>query len=186
MKLKVKGLWGLEVKTMINILAFLLPLFLIGCVDGGASLEDNKPPVNVKLSIPPNPGDAAIVKALALFKIEVPDSVKVIRYDPRMTDFRGLIEAKFSKTMQTYHIVSIGPLAFKSWALLGSTLAHEIEVHAHQNIRMAHLLSMAGGSAVKQMEIKAYTYEIENAKRFGLSAGEVNSIRYTMQQMYMD
>lgn len=76
--------------------------------------------------------------------------------------------------------VRIGPSAFKSWALLGSTLAHELEVHCRQNFWAITFQESVGLGGIRDAERAAYRHELESAERFGLSAGEVDRIAATL------
>jgi hypothetical protein len=155
----------------------------------------------------PTPSQEDIDLALALFSIERPRHLSDPLFDPELTD-RGLT---MGSTFHGPQSVSIGPAAFGSWALLGSTLAHEIEVHGQQNFfRIVFEDEFYGaistwtrggfalaGSALEaegqpkcadcgtlRAEREAYEYEIANAARFGLDAHEVSLIRQVMDTYY--
>src|SRR5690606_25474533 len=78
----------------------------------------------------------------------------------------------------------IGPSAFASWALLGSTLAHEIEVHCHQNFTLIRLFDIAGWEGTENAEREAYAHELAHADRFGLTSDDRYSIAQTLQYYY--
>jgi hypothetical protein len=106
--------------------------------------------------------------------------------------------------------IFIGPAAFTSWAVLGSTLGHEIEIHGNQSffkILAADRISELNLSArsllgkwfpalkpsVKlqfdsegtwKAEREAYLYELKNSGRFGLSADEQKSVSDVMNFYY--
>ena len=79
-----------------------------------------------------------------------------------------------------------GPVAFESWALLGSTLAHEIEIHCEQSFLLIRLMDTVGFSGTLSAEREAYMHEISNRERFNLSEYEIANIRNTMNYFYPD
>ncbi|NRA64049.1 MAG: hypothetical protein HRU19_06165 [Pseudobacteriovorax sp.] len=118
--------------------------------------------------------------ALAMYNIEVPSNVKKPYYDPTFED-RGLTTLRgWGKKLE----VSVGPAAFESWALLGSTLAHEIEVHCKQNFTAIRIQDLVGLDGTSNAEREAYSHELSNAERFGLSDKEAASIEATMNFYY--
>ncbi len=122
----------------------------------------------------------SMARAIEAFKIQIPKKVNgpFIKLD--MND-RGMTvrENTFSPAS-----VYIGPDAFSSWALLGSTLAHEIEVHCRQNFLSIHFQSLAGIDSVGTAEREAYAYELTNANRFGLSNFDRSLIQSTSAYYY--
>lgn len=107
--------------------------------------------------------------ALEAFGIEIPPGVNPPVLDVDCPD-RGAYLIK-TKT------VSIGPAAFESWAILGSTLSHELEIHARQSIPMVWVMPFFGVNGLVRAEREAYLHEIASAKRFGLTDREVSKIR---------
>jgi hypothetical protein len=87
--------------------------------------------------------------------------------------------------------VQLGPNAFISWSILGSTLAHEIEVHARQNFLKIALQEMYLPKFVFRCtgecacEYEAYTHELENAERFSLTAEEKIGILSIRNEFYI-
>jgi hypothetical protein len=144
--------------------------------------------------------------AVVLFSIEKLRHVDGPRFDSALED-RGLTTGG---TLGPRKSVTIGPTAFTSWAVLGSTLGHEIEVHAKQSFlavvlrdRISEVQLSARRAlsryvpaldpSAKEMfdndgtwraEREAYLYELSQASRFGLSPGERQSIRYVMDYYY--
>lgn len=114
----------------------------------------------------------SIDKALAYFGIEKPPNVRGPYLDLALTD-RGLT---IHRPKTSSHEVLIGPAAFTSWAMLGSTLAHELEVHCRQHLGLIGLASAAGLASVDEAEREAYGHELKNARRFGLSQTEIEEI----------
>src|SRR5690606_19202846 len=102
--------------------------------------------------------------AIAMFGIEVPASAEWPVLDKKIED-RGLTtRGAFMDKAK----VTIGPAAFTSWALLGSTLAHELEVHCQQNFLFIYLMDLVGLDGTGEAERQAYRHELTNAKRFSL------------------
>jgi hypothetical protein len=73
------------------------------------------------------------------------------------------------------HDIRITAAAFRSAAWLGSTLAHEAEVHVNRHIALG--LVHVGEDEAAREEIEAYDYELANAGRFGLTEDELRDIR---------
>ena len=122
----------------------------------------------------------SVMKALEEFKINLPKNVNGPFIDSNMND-RGMTMRKGALTSAT---VYLGPEAFASWALLGSTLAHEIEIHCRQNFLSIHFQNMAGIDSIGAAEREAYGYELANASRFGLSDYDQALIRSTSSYYY--
>ena len=80
--------------------------------------------------------------------------------------------------------VTVGPAAFESWGLLGSTLAHELEVHCQQNFTYIRLLDLLGLDGTLKAEREAYQHELSNAGRFHLGEVERENIKATMDFYY--
>lgn len=118
--------------------------------------------------------------ALVLFGIEVPNTAEHPRLDLELHE-RGLTAraAFMSKTQ-----VTIGPAAFSSWGLLAATLAHELEVHCHQNFFLIGMLDSLGLDGTGEAERQAYIHELRNAKRFGLGHADADLIADTMEYYY--
>lgn len=129
---------------------------------------------------PPPLSQDSIDLALRLFHIKVPKDAVYPRYNPRLSD-RGSASRKFASQKI---VVEIGPSAFNSWSLLGSTLAHELEVHCLQNWTVINLMDMLGLNGSMWAERQAYLFEIHNAKRFGLNTKQIELIEATMAYFY--
>jgi hypothetical protein len=118
--------------------------------------------------------------ALELYNIAVPDNCLFPKYDDHLID-RGL-------TMQrgtiARSIVKVGSPAFASWALLGSTLAHELEIHCHQNMTLSHFKDKLGFDGSGELEREAYFHELKYSERFGLNKAEKWSIATTVMHFY--
>ncbi len=156
----------------------------------------------------PEPSQQDIDLAMALYSIRLPRGLQSPAFDPALED-RGLTTG--SSLLGPQH-VTIGPAAFSSWPLLGSTLAHEVEVHGQQNFFRIVLedeffgalttwsasgralagsfadagqgRSLCSACGTLGAEREAYQYEIQNAQRFGLSELEIRLIRQVMDTYY--
>ena len=118
--------------------------------------------------------------ALVMYGIEVPTSANPPLFDPELKD-RGLTtRGAFMDKAQ----VTVGPSAFSSWGLLGSTLAHEIEVHCQQNFLAIYVMDAVGLDGTGAAERQAYIHELRGAKRFGLEGDDAELIADTMDYYY--
>lgn len=133
---------------------------------------DGKPPVTQE----------SIDLAMDLYAIQKPSICDRPYLDPHEEN-RGL-------TTQYEHggqrIVTIGPSAFTSWGVLGSTLAHEFEIHCNQSFFLVGIKNALGLRGTDNAERDAYFHEVDNANRFGLTMGEVNSIVETVNFYYSE
>jgi hypothetical protein len=123
---------------------------------------------------------ASIKTALDAYEIKLPKNIKGPYLDPKIQD-RGIT---IRHGVGSDPIVFIGPEAFSSWGLLGSTLAHEVEVHCRQNFLAIHLQNIAGFDGTGMAEREAYRYELANTTRFGLAQYDQDLIRSTMSYFY--
>lgn len=118
--------------------------------------------------------------ALVMFGIEVPTAAEHPRFDPELRD-RGLTtRGAFMEKAE----VTVGPAAFSSWALLGSTLAHELEVHCQQNFLAIYVMDTIGLDGTGAAERQAYIHELRGAQRFGLIGDDAELIADTMEYYY--
>jgi hypothetical protein len=130
----------------------------------------------------PDVTQESIDLALVMYGIEVPAGADHPVLDARLKD-RGLTSRMAFAEKAT---VAIGPAAFTSWALLGSTLAHELEVHCHQNFFFIYVMDAVGLDGTGEAERQAYVHELRNAKRFGLDVVDSELIADTMEYYYPD
>lgn len=128
----------------------------------------------------PSPTQSSIDRAIAFYQIKVPSNVKGPGVDMTLTD-RGLTTRRGALSKIN---VTIGPDAFSSWAMLASTISHEVEVHCRQNFFAIHLMDMAGMDGTGQAEREAYAHELNSAARFGLSPYDQDLIRSTSDYYY--
>jgi hypothetical protein len=131
---------------------------------------------------PPPVTQSAIDLALQLYGIEVPATAEHPTLDLALAD-RGLTTRG---ALMDKAIVTIGPAAFTSWGLLGSTLAHELEVHCRQNFLFIHVMDLVGLDGTGEAERQAYQHELRNAHRFGLDIVDSELIADTMNYYYPD
>lgn len=129
---------------------------------------------------PPTLSQESIDLAMAFYNIRVPAGASHPTLDLHLKD-RGL-------TLRSLAFgdarVTIGPAAFESWALLGSTLAHELEVHCQQNFALILMMDMVGLDGTGEAERQAYIHELRNAHRFGLKQIDRQLIKDTMAYFY--
>ncbi len=128
----------------------------------------------------PMASQANIDRAMEVFNIHLPGNVGWPRLDLTMEDRGVTIMDGWGMKRQ----VKIGPEAFSSWSILGSTLAHEIEVHGEQSFLWIRVLNLIGLKGTVAAEREAYLHEIRSARRFGLKRVEVQSIEETMNFYY--
>ena len=134
----------------------------------------------VQLAGEPSPSQSDLNQALEAFNIRIPKNVKGPFFSSKLED-RGLT---IRKGVMSDAIVYVGADAFSSWALLGSTLAHEIEVHCRQNFLAIHFQNISGFDGTGHAEREAYGYELAHAERFGLTVYERDLISSTMMYFY--
>ena len=103
----------------------------------------------------------AINDAVSAYGIDT-SAANGVYFDPTETD-EGVTD--FNRT------VRIGPSAFQDAGYLGSTIGHEAEVHAFQNLD--DNLAVNGTSGRDLNEAQAYQYELDNSGRFGLNQSEI-------------
>lgn len=128
----------------------------------------------------PSLDQKSIATAMEVYGIRVPTQIKGPFFDPKLED-RGLT---MRRGVTSDPIVFVGPEAFSSWSMLGSTLAHEIEIHCRQNFLAIHFQNVAGMDGTTAAEREAYKYELANASRFGLTQYDQDLIRSTMSYFY--
>ena len=128
----------------------------------------------------PKPGQAAVDLAIAMYGIQIPKSAMHPKFDSELAD-RGLTtRGAFMEKSE----VTIGTAAFTSWALLGSTLAHELEIHCNQNFFLIYAFDLIGLDGTGEAERIAYAHELNHAKRFGLKKFDTNLIADTVAYYY--
>ncbi|MEN9836063.1 MAG: hypothetical protein RL011_2256 [Pseudomonadota bacterium] len=118
--------------------------------------------------------------AMQMFGIRLPSGTEPPVLDLNMQD-RGLTTR--SPILDKAR-VAIGPAAFSSWALLGSTLAHEIEVHCQQNFFAIYVMDLIGLDGTGAAERQAYVHELSHAHRFGTLDDDAKMIADTVAFYY--
>lgn len=129
----------------------------------------------IDLTKPPTPGQRAIDQAMILFDIKVSKGIDWPLYDPHLGyKYRAIA---LQEEVLGRKSILIGKASFYSWGVLGSTLAHEIEVHGRQSIFWLSLRARLFGISTASAEVEAYNYEIYSAKRFGLTKEDISSLK---------
>ena len=128
----------------------------------------------------PEFSEKSIAKALALYGIQLPRNVRGPFISKELEDRGVTIREGLNEKLVVY----IGRDAFSSWALLGSTLGHEIEVHCRQNFLAIHLQNLAGFDGTGAAEREAYKYELSHAGRFGLNQDDREFIKNAAEYFY--
>jgi hypothetical protein len=136
-----------------------------------------KPPQN-----PPELSQDSIDLAIVMFGIKLSPGTAYPRFERDLVDRGVTVKSNFLD----HNRVGIGPAAFSSWGLLGSTLAHELEVHCEQSFLAVWFLDWIGLGGTELAERHAYLHEIKNKKRFGLKGSEVAMIAETLDFYYPD
>lgn len=133
--------------------------------------------------VSPDVSQESIEIAMDFYQIKMnPNRCKRPRLANVETKTRGVVMTSFWRNLLTIpDAVFIGEAAFSSWAMLASTLAHELEVHCVQNVNNFELFD---DDLVSLLEKEAYHYEILNQKRFGLTPLEVLRIESTINRYY--
>lgn len=118
--------------------------------------------------------------ALRLFNIDVPPSADYPVLNTRLEDRGMSTRLNWRRKIR----VEVGPSAFSSWGILGSTLAHELEIHCRQNFVLINIMDSLGLEGTTWAERQAYLYEIKQAQRFGLTNYQRDLIASTMAYYY--
>lgn len=145
-----------------------------------ASLKRIVTQSEVDPEIAPPKSQESIDTAMKLFDIKLPAYTPQPTYDAGLKD-RGLTTSHLLSGEIT---VTIGPAAFESWALLGSTLAHEIEIHCRQPLTLVLIGDFLGFDGTGIAEREAYEHELASRDRFQLSALDSEAIQETMNFYY--
>jgi len=159
----------------------------------------------VKILGVPEVSQTNIDRAMVLYSIK---SKPWCKYPVLVDPIDGIMGYIGGHPLSSTRIIHITGYAFTSWGMLGAVLAHEIEVHCNQSFIKASILDAVDEllSDLKRSqelprsamlvrvapvyygtwltEREAYSYQIENAERFGLTKQEVESIRSTRDFLY--
>jgi hypothetical protein len=192
---------------------FLLVLGTVAALSGYEQMRSSSfraslagVPVQVSLANPKMNQESVDV-AMATYSIKLPAFTAWPYFNSDLAD-RGLTTGG---TLDFRRSVLVGPSAFTSWGVLGSTLGHEIEIHCEQSFgavlvldllssvqdRVAQIFrSPAVNAALLRQQNRelswgtwraervAYAYELSSAGRFGLRSDEVDSIQNVMNYYY--
>jgi hypothetical protein len=107
----------------------------------------------------------AIAHAVSAYGIDI-THVKSLLYDRSNSDGDSETDGR---------TVTIGDAAFTSPGNLGSTIAHESEVHVNRQTMKGRVYEGPEGNALN--EVEAYDYEIAGAARFGLTKEDIAGLR---------
>ncbi len=129
---------------------------------------------------PPEMSQTSIELALIAYGFDLSQSGAHPSFEGKLSD-RGITEKMGYEQGKT---VKIGPSAFDSWALLGSTLSHELEIHCQQNFFLISIADSLGLYGTSLAEREAYEWELKQGKRFGLISDEQKLIRATLESYY--
>jgi hypothetical protein len=138
---------------------------------------------NVSVAIPegtPEISQENIDIAMTLYSIDVGPNTELPIFDSKLED-RGLTSRG---ALSARSAVTVGPAAFSTWAILGSTLAHEIEIHGRQNFLIISIMDMFRLDGTGMAERQAYSHELAGSARFGMDSADENMIRETMEYYY--
>ncbi len=118
---------------------------------------------------------SAIERAIAIYRIDVSHVRSRVHYcgPGDMQGRRGATSLNRNGIVG----VEIGDEAFVSAAWLGSTIAHEVEVHVGRH--HVHGLGYPPGNERLALiyEVEAYDYELLSKDRFGLSADDIELLK---------
>lgn len=129
---------------------------------------------------PPEISQTSIELAVIAYGFDLSLSAAHPSFDSKLSD-RGITEKLGYEQAKK---VKVGPSAFDSWALLGSTLSHELEIHCQQNFFLISIADSLGLYGTDLAEREAYEWELKQGKRFGLISEEQKLIRATVEAYY--
>ena len=136
--------------------------------------------VNAEILTPIDINQKNILLAMNAYSIKAPKGCKNPLLNRDLAD-RGIT---IKQPWKDDYTIEIGPLAFENWSVLGSTLAHEIEVHCNQNFVLINLLNIIGFDGTGFAERSAYNYEIVNQDRFRTSVQDILSLNSIRENYY--
>lgn len=143
-------------------------LSTVGCLN---QVEQKEPPI---LTGTPTISDESVQMAIEAFSIKAPKTCLPIKINKDATTYRGITERR---AWWDSAKVTLGAPAFSSWAILGSTLAHEIEAHCAQPFAIFHALdAIHSDLGTSLAEVLAYNIEAKQKDRFNLSESEVHEV----------
>ena len=125
---------------------------------------------------------AAIRRAVEVYGIDLRRVASGVQYSPHgnMREREGATILDADGTIR----VVIGDSAFRSAAWLGSTIAHEIEVHVDRQIARGVHYPPSNEEGTLIQEVEAYDHELAGTDRFGLSQDEIRSLKQRRAGFY--
>lgn len=151
-------------------------VLMLNSIDSGSAFYT----ASVSNSYSSNASNESIENAMHIYGIDSPRNVERPSLNRNIED-RGLT---YGFGLSGFKKVDIGPPAFVSWGVLGSTLAHELEVHCNQSFFLIWVAELLGFNASHEAEREAYSYEVNNYLRFGLDMNEKDQINVTREFFY--
>jgi hypothetical protein len=124
----------------------------------------------------------AIDHAIVEYGIDIGALPAGVHYSPH-GNMREREGATFLDRDGTLRVV-IGDKAFRSPAWLGSTIAHEVEVHVNRQIAKGRRASASDEEGTSIEEVEAYDFELANQARFGMHADEGKLVRQRRMAFY--
>jgi len=118
---------------------------------------------------------SAIARAIALYRIAAPRVHARVAYSAS-GDMRDRDSATYVDHDGSIR-VEIGEGAFASAGRLGSTIAHEVEVHLNRHLGRGVYYPPIDERTALIQELEAYDYELANRDRFGLAASELQLLQ---------
>jgi hypothetical protein len=125
---------------------------------------------------------SAIRRAIATYRIDVSRLHLGVSYSPHgdMRDREGATYLDEDGTVR----VEIGDEAFASAARLGSTIAHEVEVHVNRQIAKGVYYPSTDEQGTLIQEVEAYDHELASKDRFELGADELKLLKQRRASYY--
>ncbi len=125
---------------------------------------------------------AAIQRAIDIYRIDVTHVPFGVIYSPHgnMRDREGATFLDQDGIVR----VEIGDEAFANASRLGSTIAHEVEVHVNRQIANGIHDPPNDEQGTLIQEVEAYDYELLNKDRFGLSVDELKLLKQRRASYY--
>ncbi len=127
---------------------------------------------NGKIAEAANTKQDAIDEAIKVYNIDTSKTTSV-KYDSSVSG-----EAVTTSDGK----VSVGDDAFRDPAWLGSSVAHETEIHVSEQAKKGNWYNGTQGTAIQ--EVEAYDHEIANGERFGTSEENMKDLKKRRKKYY--
>ena len=126
--------------------------------------------------------EAAIAHAIVEYRIDIKGVASGVHYSPHgnMRERDGVTLVDGDGTVR----VQVGDAGFRSAGCLGSTIAHEVEVHVDRQIAKGVRDPAGDEQGVAMHEIEAYDHELASQARFGLDEDELRLVRQRRAAFY--